>query len=51
MSDLERSRAMLLNVDARTRLAGSNRMELLLFSLGTDEIFGITVFNLLSTVG
>jgi len=45
MSDLERSRAMLLNVDARTRLAGSNRMELLLFSLGTDEIFGINVFK------
>lgn len=33
------------NVDARTKLAGSNRMEILLFSLGTHEIFGINVFK------
>jgi len=33
------------SVDARTRLAGSNTMELLLFSLGTPEIFGINVFK------
>lgn len=33
------------NVDARTSLAGSNRMEILLFSLGTTEIFGINVFK------
>ena len=32
-------------VDARTRLAGSNRMEILLFTLGTREIFGINVFK------
>lgn len=32
-------------VDARTSLAGSNRMEILLFSLGTTEIFGINVFK------
>lgn len=32
-------------VDARTRLAGSNCMEILLFSLGTQETFGINVFK------
>ncbi len=32
-------------VDARTRLAGSNCMEILLFSLGTGETFGINVFK------
>lgn len=32
-------------VDARTKLAGSNQMEVLLFSLGTREIFGINVFK------
>lgn len=32
-------------VDARTRLAGSNQMEILLFSLGTRETFGINVFK------
>lgn len=32
-------------VDARTKLAGSNRMEILLFSLGTRETFGINVFK------
>jgi len=32
-------------VDARTRLAGSNKMEILLFTLGTQEIFGINVFK------
>jgi two-component system chemotaxis response regulator CheV len=36
---------MLDSVDARTRLAGSNRMEILLFSLGTHELFGINVFK------
>lgn len=36
----------LLNmVDERTRLAGSNRMELLLFTLGSKETFGINVFK------
>jgi two-component system chemotaxis response regulator CheV len=37
--------ALLDRVDARTRLAGSNRMEILLFSLGTREVFGINVFK------
>lgn len=32
-------------VDARTSLAGSNKMEILLFSLGTEETFGINVFK------
>lgn len=38
-------KSLLENVDARTSLAGSNRMEILLFSLGTSEIFGINVFK------
>ncbi|MCB1761717.1 MAG: chemotaxis protein CheV [Gammaproteobacteria bacterium] len=39
------------SVDARTRLAGTNRLEVLLFSLGQDtmtdreEVFGINVFK------
>ncbi len=39
------------NVEARTRLAGTNKLEILLFSLGVDqrtrrkEIFGINVFK------
>ena len=37
--------SLLEHVDARTKLAGSNRMEILLFSLGTCEIFGINVFK------
>jgi two-component system chemotaxis response regulator CheV len=36
---------LLDKIDARTKLAGSNKMELLLFSLGTNEIFGINVFK------
>jgi two-component system chemotaxis response regulator CheV len=36
---------LLDTVDARTSLAGSNKMEILLFSLGTDETFGINVFK------
>lgn len=45
MSDL------LKNIDARTRLAGTNKLEILLFSLGVDsrsgrcETFGINVFK------
>jgi two-component system chemotaxis response regulator CheV len=35
----------MLGVDARTQLAGSNLMEILLFSLGTPELFGINVFK------
>lgn len=37
--------SLLENVDARTQLVGSNRMEILLFSLGTHEVFGINVFK------
>jgi two-component system chemotaxis response regulator CheV len=33
------------SIDARTQLAGSNKMEILLFSLGTRETFGINVFK------
>lgn len=36
---------LLETVDGRTKLAGSNRMEILLFSLGTSETFGINVFK------
>ena len=45
MNSIEKARELLVDVDARTRLAGSNRMELLLFSLGTRETFGINVFK------
>jgi two-component system chemotaxis response regulator CheV len=40
-----RGNSLLESVDARTKLAGSNRMEILLFELGTHEIFGINVFK------
>ncbi len=36
---------VLASIDARSQLAGSNRMEVLLFSLGTREVFGINVFK------
>lgn len=36
---------LLESVDARTKLAGSNKMEILLFNIGTKEIFGINVFK------
>jgi two-component system chemotaxis response regulator CheV len=36
---------LLDDIDARTKLAGSNLMEILLFSLGTPELFGINVFK------
>ncbi|MDR1647130.1 MAG: chemotaxis protein [Zoogloeaceae bacterium] len=38
-------KSLLDGVDARTRLAGSNQMEILLFNLGTRETFGINVFK------
>ena len=44
MSSLEPNK-LLDAVDGRTKLAGSNKMELLLFSLGTHETFGINVFK------
>jgi two-component system chemotaxis response regulator CheV len=36
---------LLDTIDGRTRLAGSNKLEILLFSLGTSEVFGINVFK------
>ena len=42
---------LLKNIDARTKLAGTNKLEILLFSLGQDgtsgrrECFGINVFK------
>lgn len=46
MLNLDRKdNALLEAVDGRTMLAGSNRMEILLFSLGTSETFGINVFK------
>lgn len=33
------------SVDSRTRLAGHNRLELLVFGLGDDQLFGINVFK------
>jgi len=36
---------LLDGVDQRTRLAGENRMELLLFTLGSEQKFGINVFK------
>ena len=39
------SAGMLDSVDARTGLAGSNKMEILLFSIGSNEVFGINVFK------
>ncbi len=44
-TELAVSKNLLDSVDARTRLAGSNKMEILLFSLGTRETFGINVFK------
>jgi two-component system chemotaxis response regulator CheV len=43
--NVKENRNLLDGVDARTRLAGSNQMEILLFSLGTNETFGINVFK------
>ncbi|HMW17815.1 MAG TPA: chemotaxis protein [Accumulibacter sp.] len=45
MEQLAERKNLLDGVDARTRLAGSNKMEILLFSLGTRETFGINVFK------
>ena len=41
---------LLKNIDARTRLAGTNKLEILMFTLGLDrrngreETYGINVF-------
>jgi two-component system chemotaxis response regulator CheV len=37
--------SLIESIDSHTKLAGSNRMEILLFSLGTHEVFGINVFK------
>lgn len=36
---------LLDHIDARANLAGTNKMEILLFSLGSQETFGINVFK------
>jgi len=41
----EQNSNLIDTIDARTKLAGSNKMEILLFSLGSHEIFGINVFK------
>lgn len=43
--DMTEGKNILESIDARTKLAGSNKMEILLFSLGTRELFGINVFK------
>lgn len=40
-----RDKDMLESIDARTNLAGTNRMELLLFKVGSKETYGINVFK------
>jgi len=45
MSSSPENNGLLNSVDARTKLAGSNKMEILLFTLGTRETFGINVFK------
>lgn len=42
---MDKRNDLLNTVDGRTKLAGSNKMEILLFSLGSGEIFGINVFK------
>ena len=45
------SSSLLKNIDARTKLAGTNKLEILMFTLGQDqrtnrkEVFGINVFK------
>lgn len=43
--DMSSSDSLLDHIDARTNLAGTNKMEILLFNLGSDEKFGINVFK------
>ena len=37
---------LMAEIDQRTGLAGANKMELLMFHLGTDEIYGLNVFKI-----
>lgn len=43
--DSQGQQKLIDSIDARTKLAGSNKMEILLFSLGNNEVFGINVFK------
>ena len=43
--DAEKASERFEEIEARAGLAGSNRFEILLFSLGTSETFGINVFK------
>ncbi|MDV3504198.1 chemotaxis protein [Marinobacter sp. M-5] len=38
--------SVLASVDERTNLAGQNRLEMLLFGLGTNQVYGINVFKI-----
>ncbi len=42
---IQANQKLLDSVDGRTKLAGSNKLEILLFTLGTNEVFGINVFK------
>ncbi len=42
---MDREPRLMNMIDERTRLAGSNRMELLLFALNASETYGINVFK------
>ena len=41
---------VLASVNQRTQLVGQNRLELLLFRLGTDQLFGINVFSFVNVI-
>jgi two-component system chemotaxis response regulator CheV len=43
---MEERGGLMDEINAKTRLAGSNKLEILLFSLGGDEVFGINVFKI-----
>lgn len=45
MSAAPSKQDLLAGVDARTNLAGTNKMELLLFKVGSPETYGINVFK------
>ncbi|APE06546.1 hypothetical protein BM528_12880 [Alteromonas sp. RW2A1] len=40
------SKSVLSSVDQRTKLVGENRLELLMFQLGTRHIFAMNVFKI-----
>lgn len=41
---------LMKGIDLRTQMVGQNRLELLLFSLGSDQLFGINVFKVKEVV-